>query len=67
MKGQSTLFNVRSSAFSHIIQACVIVAMNREYFPNDTNQLAFLMKMQYCFHYNQLTHSLIHSQALQPM
>ena len=49
------LFNVRKSAFfSHIIQACVIVAMNRQCFPNDTIQLVFLMNMQYCLYYNQL-------------
>jgi len=42
--------------FSRVIQACMIVTMNREYFRNDTNQLAFLMKMQYCFHYNHLMH-----------
>ena len=39
--------------FSHVIQ---VVAMNRECFPNGINQVAFMMKMQYCFHYNQPMH-----------
>jgi len=55
MKGQSTLMS-GTLRFSHIIHACMIVVMDREYFPNGTNQLAFLMKMLYCFHYNQLMH-----------